>query len=182
MVVRSDISHSMLSDMKTINQDQSNVGMKQNNYERENTDSFEDYSTISSSSSKSNKHFHEAMVMGFEPIDSIDSKQNIYSMFSPKEEPKKSFTDQQSSSGVANYKTKKNTSSLLSSGDYDSDSIQKKFAGAKGISSDQFFGSNQHKPPGSTQIDKFQNSTSISSSDYFGEDRETMKSNSFGTK
>jgi ADP-ribosylation factor GTPase-activating protein 2/3 len=180
---RGDVSHSILSDMKTINQDQSASVVKQKTYERESSDSnFEDYSafTSSSSSSKTSKQdFRDAMMMGFEPIN--DSKQNVYSMFSPKEESRRNTaTDKQPTS--SNYSSSsKNTrnSSKPSTADFDTDYIQKKFAGAKGISSDQFFGDQSQTPSsGSSQISKFQNSTSISSSDYFyGDGQEATKSN-----
>lgn len=177
---RGDVSHSILSDMKTINQDQSSSSsmsvLKQKSYERESADSFEDYSAFSSSSSKTSKQdFRDAMMMGFEPID--DSKQSVYSMFSPKEESRRSATDQQPMSTYSSTSNKNTRNSKSSSNDdYDTDYIQKKFAGAKGISSDQFFGSDQSQSSTSSQINKFQNSTSISSSDYFGEGQETTKS------
>lgn len=177
---RGDVSHSILSDMKTINQDQSSMNvMKQKTYERESADSFEDYSAFTSSSSSKNskQDFRDAMMMGFEPID--DSKQNVYSMFSPKEESRRSATDQQPTSTYSSASSKNSRNTKASSNDYDTDYIQKKFAGAKGISSDQFFGSDQSPSSASSQMNKFQNSTSISSSDYFGDGQEATKSNAF---
>lgn len=165
---REDISHSIMSDMKTINQDQlSSVSIKKKTFDRESADQFDDYSAFtSSSSSKNSKNdFRDAMMMGFEPI---DSKQNVYSMFSPKDESKKISNDQSMLSNYSINSGNKNTKNAKSSSaDYDTDYIQKKFAGAKGISSDQFFNSDQSQSIGLSQSSKFQNSTSISSSDYF---------------
>lgn len=174
--VRSDVSHSMLSDMKTINQDQAGIitQVKQKPFEREAFDNYDEYSSFSNSSSKSTKQdFRDAMIMGFE---TIDTKQDVYSMFSPKEESKNHSSEQQSSSSFGGGSAR--NSKTASTNDYDTDFIQKKFAGAKGISSDQFFGSEQSQSSGASQMNKFQNSTAISSSDYFGDGQETTtKSN-----
>lgn len=171
---RADVSHSILSDMKTINQDQASVSVKQKTFEREAFDNYDEYS-FSSSSKTTKQDFRDAMIMGFE---TIDSKQNVYSMFSPKEESKTHSVAQHSSSSYAGSSSKKIRNSKTPTTDYDTDFIQKKFAGAKGISSDQFFGSEQSQSSdGASQMNKFQNSTAISSSDYFNDGQEATKSN-----
>jgi ADP-ribosylation factor GTPase-activating protein 2/3 len=170
---RGGVSHSMMTDMKTINQDQAPVNIKAPSKSDNNSksDFFDDYNTSmysSGSSSNSKQDFRDAMMMGFEPI---ESKHNVHSMFDP--EPKKELptsksvvADRQPSSRN-NRETKSNVTSPSNS--YDTDSIQKKFAGAKGISSDQFFGNEQSSFEKSANLSKFQGSSSISSADYFGD-------------
>lgn len=172
------VSHSMLTDMQTINQDQAPVNIKAPSKSDNNSksDFFDDYSTsmYSSSSTSSSKHdFRDAMMMGFEPI---DSKQNIHSMFSPVEEKspasKSVVADRQPSSSSSSYgrnNREKESKSSASTDNYDTDSIQKKFAGAKGMSSDQFFGNEQSSFERSANLTKFQGSSSISSADYFND-------------
>lgn len=178
----SGVSHSMLTDMKVIDQDQAPMNMKSNSssnssYKNDNnskSDFFDDYSTSmysSNSNSSSKTDFRDAMMMGFEPI---DNKQNITTMFSPMEEKKSqnSIADRQpSSSSSSSFGRNKETTKVTSpSNSFDSDSIQKKFAGAKGISSDQFFGNDSSAFERNSNLSKFQGSTSISSDQYFGDD------------
>lgn len=174
----SGVSHSMLSDMKVIDQDQAPTNMKSASFKSDNnskSDFFDDYSTSmysSNSSSSSKTDFRDAMMMGFEPI---DSKQNITTMFSPMEEKRSqsSVADRQpSSTSTSSFgrHREKETKVTSPSNNYDSDSIQKKFAGAKGISSDQFFGNDSSAFERNSNLTKFQGSTSISSDQYFGDD------------
>lgn len=176
------VSHSMLTDMQTINQDQAPVNFKAPSKSENNSksDFFDDYSTSmysSASTNSSKQDFRDAMMMGFEPI---DSNQNVHSMFSPVEEKNppssKSFVaDRQpsaSSSSSFGRNNREKVAKSTSSNDnnsYDTDSIQKKFAGAKGISSDQFFGNEQSSFERSANLTKFQGSSSISSADYFND-------------
>lgn len=172
------VSHSMLTDMQTINQDQAPVNFKAPSKSDNNSksDFFDDYSTSmysSSSTNSSKQDFRDAMMMGFEPI---DSKQNVHSMFSPIEEKnppsKNAVADRQPSSSSSSYgrnNREKESKSSASNDNYDTDSIQKKFAGAKGISSDQFFGTEQSSFERSANLTKFQGSSSISSADYFND-------------
>ncbi|CRK99714.1 CLUMA_CG012997, isoform A [Clunio marinus] len=174
---RGGVSHSMLTDMQTINQDQAPLSMKsssKNDNNSKSSDFFDDYSTSmysnNSSSSNSKQDFRDAMMMGFEPI---DSKQDIHTMFSPvekKESSNKNVNDRQPSSSSFTRNNRETKSSVTTpSNNYDTDSIQKKFAGAKGISSDQFFGNEQSSFEKSANLSKFQGSSSISSADYFGD-------------
>lgn len=180
------VSHSMLTDMQTINQDQAPVTFKAPSKSENNSksDFFDDYSTSmysSSSTNSSKQDYRDAMMMGFEPI---DSNQNVHSMFSPVEEKSPSSSKnfvadrQPSSSSSTSYgrnnrdKVSKSSSSI-DNNSYDTDSIQKKFAGAKGISSDQFFGNEQSSFERSANLTKFQGSSSISSADYFNDGSQT---------
>lgn len=180
---RSGVSHSMMTDMTTIDQDQAPLNMKAPS-KSENTpksDFFDDFSSSmysSSSTGSSKQDFRDAMMMGFEPI---ESKTNVHSMFSPvdREPPSKSaVADRQPSSSSSSFgrnnrerESKSNATSPANS--YDTDSIQKKFAGAKGISSDQFFGNDSSSFERSANLSKFQGSSSISSADYFNDGSQT---------
>jgi len=182
---RGGVSHSMLTDMQVISQDQAPLNMKTSSKSDNNkSDFFEVYSTSmynSSGSSSSKQDFRDVMMMGFEPI---ESKQNIHSMFSPVEEkdpPSKSaVADRQPSSsssfGRSNRDRESKSSATSPANSYDTESIQKKFAGAKGISSDQFFGNDQSSFERSANLSKFQGSSSISSADYFNDGSNTSRS------
>lgn len=188
--IKGGVSHSMMSDMKTIDQGQAPVSVKSSskNYEREsskNDSIFDEYSTFTSSSSSSSKQdFRDAMMMGFEPIESTSQ---VYSMFAAKDQSssnKGGSVDRQptSSSGYSSKAASKSNArdsqkSVSSSNnyDYDKESIDKKFGNAKGISSDQFFGNDQSSQERSSNMTKFQDSTSISSADYF-DDGQPIKS------
>jgi ADP-ribosylation factor GTPase-activating protein 2/3 len=63
--------------------------------------------------------------------------------------------------------------------DDNDDKAQKKFAGAKAISSDQFFDTEQSPFERSANLSRFQGSNSISSSDYF-DDGTTINAGSRG--
>lgn len=181
----SAVSHSMLSDMKVIDQDQAPMNMKSSAYKNDNNNSsksdfFDDYSSNSmysnSSNSNSKTDFRDAMMMGFEPI---ESKQNITTMFSStNEEKKSSVADRQptSSSSFGRNNREKESKITSPTNSYDSDSIQKKFSGAKGISSDQFFGNDSSAfERNNSNVSKFQGSTSISSDQYFGNDSQSSQ-------
>lgn len=171
---RGGVSHSMMTDMQTISQDQAPVNIKAPSKSENKSEFFDDYSTSmysNSSNSSSKQDFRDAMMMGFEPI---DTKQNVHSMFSPvekKEPTRNAVEDRQPSSYGRNNRERESKSSATSpSNNYDTDSIQKKYGSAKGISSDQFFGNDQPSFERSANLSKFQGSSAISSADYFGGD------------
>ncbi|CAO1398584.1 unnamed protein product [Diamesa hyperborea] len=183
---RGGVSHSMMTDMKTITQDQAPAMTKMpssKSYDRDTTSSsefFDDYNQSmynnnSNSGSSSKQDFRDAMMMGFETIE--DSKQNVHSMFSPTSTTtnisstnKNSVADRQPSSSYSRNNFKDTKSAAQSpANNYDTDSIQKKFGTSKGISSDQFFDSDQSSFEKSANLSRFQGSNSISSSDYFGD-------------
>lgn len=201
--VRGAVSHSMMKDMQMLDQDappvtnnnsnnnssSSSSNKFQSKFDRDNSnDFFDDYSTsmYSSNSGSSptktsaNKDYRDAIMMGFETLEPIESNQSVHSMFSPAPQSKASskyneINDRQpTSSHSSSRRSSNNTNSKEFSKntyvEYDSNSIQKKFGNAKGISSDQFFGNDQSSFERSANLTRFQGSNSISSADYFGED------------
>lgn len=131
-------------------------------------------SNSSSSGSRiySSKVDRDLDTMGFELIEPANS--NVSTMFSPnmpkvKEQqpsaaPKPSFSSsqqQRTSAKVTPGGTKYNT--------YEAEDAQKKFGGAKAISSDQFFNKETTTFERSANMAKFQGSNSISSAEYFGD-------------
>uniref|UniRef100_A0A2M4A5R2 Putative adp-ribosylation factor gtpase-activating protein 2 isoform x1 n=1 Tax=Anopheles triannulatus TaxID=58253 RepID=A0A2M4A5R2_9DIPT len=151
-------------------------------------DFFDDYSIIygiSGSGSKSGNDLSEANQLGYDTLEPIDSKRPaVRSMFSAQPagsgfKSGSSISDQptynrgntsssnstNNSSGNSNNRSRK---PMPESADSVSETAQKKFGSAKGISSDQFFGNEQSAYERSANLSKFQGSTSISSADYFG--------------
>lgn len=188
--IKGGVSHSMMSDMKTIDQGQTPVITKSSkNYDRDinsssstkNDSIFDDYSTFTSSSSSSSKQdFRDAMMMGFEPIENTTQ---VYSMFAAKDQSSKNSersVDRQptSSSYGSSSRNRDSKSSPSTNNNYDKESIEKKFGSAKGISSDQFFGNDQSQEK-SSNLSKFQGSTSISSADYFDDGQLSSRSKLF---
>ncbi|XP_021698486.1 ADP-ribosylation factor GTPase-activating protein 2 isoform X2 [Aedes aegypti] len=175
---RSGVSHSAISDMKTLTQDSSSKsGSSLSKAFESNNDFFDDYGTSmygsgSGSSSNGNKNstsmkdYSDATLMGFETIEPFDTKHSIQTMFSPASSAKNtSISDQPTYS----RNTNKKPASSAASNDYEStDVAQKKFGTAKGISSQQFFGDESSSYERSANLAKFQGSNSISSADYFG--------------
>ncbi|XP_039436901.1 ADP-ribosylation factor GTPase-activating protein 2 isoform X2 [Culex pipiens pallens] len=185
---RAGVSHSAMTEMKTLNQDSSSSSSSA--YDKKgssvllskafepSSDFFDEYATSmygssgnssnnnnkNSTSGSSMKDYTDATLMGFETIEPFDTKHNIQSMFSAGSSAKNSsISDQPTYSRNAN---KKSTSG---GGDYEnSDAAQKKFGTAKGISSDQYFGDESSSFERSANLAKFQGSNSISSADYFG--------------
>lgn len=150
--------------MKTLTQDAS-PKFTTKTYEKEPKDDFfDDYSTLMyTAPSKREQEILE--IMGFETIEPINSNSNISTMFSPTSSKSRNIADQPTSRSNAKVTpggTKYTT--------YDNDDVaQKKFGGAKGISSDQFFNNEASSFERSANLAKFQGSNSISSADYFGD-------------
>ncbi|XP_019535950.3 ADP-ribosylation factor GTPase-activating protein 2 [Aedes albopictus] len=176
---RSGVSHSAISDMKTLSQDSSSKsgGSSLSKTFESNNDFFDDYGTSMYGSGSGNgssngnknstsmKDYSDATLMGFETIEPFDTKHSIQTMFSPTSSTKNtSISDQPT---YSRNTTKKSPSSA--SNDFEStDVAQKKFGTAKGISSQQFFGDEASSYERSANLAKFQGSNSISSADYFG--------------
>jgi ADP-ribosylation factor GTPase-activating protein 2/3 len=189
----STISHSAVSDMQTMHQDVS-PKFSTKSYERDtSSDFFDDYTTsmYNSSSARqtpSKELQRDAMMMGFETIEPIDSQQNIQTMFSTSNDDNKKsssrisgkcFTTNTPLSDVLSkccfseqptYSRNTRGNANTKNNNYDvDDKAQKKFAGAKAISSDQFFDNEPSGIERSANLNRFQGSNSISSSDYFGD-------------
>lgn len=172
---KSAVSHSALTDMQTISQD---AAPKINSkiYEKEPTnDFFDDYSSsmyTNINNSKTDSNNADLSSMGFEIIEPIEPRQkNIQNMFAAGTSSTKSsssISDQPSynrGGSKSSYSSSKQAAALND----DDDAAQKKFGGAKGISSDQYFGNEISSFERSANMSRFQGSNSISSSDYFNE-------------
>lgn len=184
---RAGVSHSAMTEMKTLNQDSSSSfaydkkgssALLSKAFEPS-SDFFDEYATSMYGSSNNNnnnnnknstsgssmKDYSDATMMGFETIEPFDTKHNIQTMFSASSSGKNSSISDQPT--YSRNTTKKSASG--GGGDYEnSDVAQKKFGTAKGISSDQFFGDESSSSERSANLAKFQGSNSISSADYFG--------------
>lgn len=159
----SGVSHSALTDMKTITQEAS-PKFSTKTYEKEpKEDFFDDYSTLMYTSPS--KRDHELELMGFETIEPINLNSDISTMFSPTSSKSRNIADQPTSRSNAKVTpggTKYTT--------YDNDDVaQKKFGTAKGFGSEQFFNNEASSFERSANLAKFQGSNSISSADYFGD-------------
>uniref|UniRef100_A0A1Q3G390 Putative gtpase-activating protein n=1 Tax=Culex tarsalis TaxID=7177 RepID=A0A1Q3G390_CULTA len=189
---RAGVSHSAMTEMKTLNQDASSSSSS--SYDKKgssallskafepSSDFFDEYATSmygsSSSSSNNNKNstsgssmkdYSDATLMGFETIEPFDTKHNIQTMFSGGSSAKNASISDQPTYSRNSSKKPASGGGGGGGGDYEStDVAQKKFGTAKGISSDQFFGDESSSFERSANLAKFQGSNSISSADYFG--------------
>lgn len=182
--VRGNVSHSALSDMKTIAQEPT-PKFSTKVYEKEisKDDFFDDYSTSMYSPSSKTQDPDLAM-MGFESIEPIESRHsNVSSMFSPSSSNASGHTtsSNRNNNNNSNYNNgssasklsgrSKTTDNNTTYNTYENDDAQKKFGGAKAISSDQFFSQEASSFERSANLAKFQGSNSISSADYFGDNK-----------
>ncbi|KAM8707948.1 hypothetical protein ACLKA7_014988 [Drosophila subpalustris] len=176
----SDVAHSALSDMETLQQSAAPKTSTQSKLAAlENDNFFNDHSLnlyggggdkkeISTSGSSKLDKF-ELDALGYETIEPIGgTHSNITSMFaasSDYDKPKATSSGSGSGSGSfsSKNKSKSNNSSL------DPVAAQQKFGNAKGFGSDQFFASEQSSADISANLNRFQGSRAISSSDYFGD-------------
>lgn len=168
----SDVAHSAISDMETIQQAAAPKSSSQSKLAAiENESFFNDHSLSLyggggdkkdiSSSSKLDKH--ELDALGYETIEPIGgTHSNITSMFAASSDYDKPKATNVGSRPAAN-KSKSTVNSL------DPVAAQQKFGNAKGFGSDQFFASEQSSADISANLNRFQGSRAISSSDYFND-------------
>ncbi|EDV41378.1 uncharacterized protein Dana_GF23451, isoform A [Drosophila ananassae] len=194
----SDVAHSAIGDMETIQQ---TVAPKNKLSSLENDSFFTDYSlygnspaasgnggvggssdkreSIETSSSKLDKF--ELDALGYETIEPIGGTHgNITSMFSSNydSEKPKSSPPAKSSSGSASSVSQTTGKNKNSSND--PVIAQQKFGNSKGFGSDQYFASEQSAADISANLNRFQGSRAISSSDYFGDGSPAGSSGSRG--
>lgn len=167
----SDVAHSAISDMETIQQAAAPKSSSQSKLAAiENESFFNDHSLSLyggggdkkdiSSSSKLDKY--ELDALGYETIEPIGgTHSNITSMFAASSDYDKPKATVGSRSTV--NKSKNTVNSL------DPVAAQQKFGNAKGFGSDQFFANEQSSADISANLNRFQGSRAISSSDYFNE-------------
>lgn len=166
--VRGNVSHSMLNDMKTIAQEPTPAPkLSTKVFEKEPKDDFfDDYSTSMYTTTKPQDPI--LAMMGFETIEPIDSRHsNVTSMFNAP-----------SASPIRNNNINSRSKSIEkpSYNTYENNDAQKKFGGAKAISSDQFFNQEASSFERSANLAKFQGSNSISSAEYFGDNKSNSSS------
>lgn len=107
----------------------------------------------------------DLVAMGFETIEPIEPRHsNISSMFAAPQLSNNSNA-RNTTEQPRQLKTKGGTTYHAQ----DNDEAQKKFGGAKAISSDQFFSNETSSFERAANLAKFQGSNSISSADYFGD-------------
>ncbi|XP_068148523.1 ADP-ribosylation factor GTPase-activating protein 2 isoform X2 [Drosophila tropicalis] len=173
----SDVAHSALSDMETIQQA---AAPKAKLSQLDNENFFQDYSlnlynsssnhssekkdsnaTSTSSSSKLDKF--ELDALGYETIEPIGgTHSNITSMFAAEQQPA-------SSSISSSTNRSKNSNKINIKPANDPVMAQQKFGNSKGFGSDQYFASEQSSADISANLNRFQGSRAISSSDYFND-------------
>lgn len=168
----SDVAHSALSDMETIQQSAApKVSSQSKLAALENDNFFNDHSLNlyggggdkkESSNSASKLDKFELDALGYETIEPIGTTHsNITSMFAASSDYDK---PNPRSTTTASSKSK-------SKGVNPNDPViaQQKFGNSKGFGSDQYFANEQSAADISANLNRFQGSRAISSSDYFGD-------------
>ncbi|KRG06732.1 ADP-ribosylation factor GTPase-activating protein 2 isoform X1 [Drosophila mojavensis] len=168
----SDVAHSALSDMETIQQSAApKVSSQSKLAALENDNFFNDHSLNlyggggdkkESSNSASKLDKFELDALGYETIEPIGTTHsNITSMFAASSDYDK---PNPRSTAAASSKSK-------SKGINPNDPViaQQKFGNSKGFGSDQYFANEQSAADISANLNRFQGSRAISSSDYFGD-------------
>lgn len=136
-------------------------------YEKEPKDDF--FDDYNSSMYTATKNDPELASMGFETIEPIEPRHsNISSMFATPSTGGSSNSRNNSLISEPPSRTMKTKGGTTYTA-HDNDEAQKKFGGAKAISSDQFFCNEASSFERSANLAKFQGSNSISSADYFGD-------------
>lgn len=159
------VSHSALNDIKTISQEPAPLPKYSPKFHKKDTkdDFLDDYATYMYAMPK--QLDADAAAMGFETIEPIDSRHpNVTSIFDSKSHNEDNHDYLQSMNRARTNATNEN------------EEAQKKFGGAKAISSDQFF-SDEPTFERAANLVKFHGSNSISSAEYFGDNRSGTSAN-----
>lgn len=171
--IRGHVSHSALSDMQTIAQESTPTSKFSSKcYEKESKEDFlDDYATSMYATPK--QQDPDLILMGFETIEPIDSRHaSISSMFTPQNKsPNEATSFSKNTQSLSSAYNSNKSISNASFKTYENEDAQKKFGGAKAISSDQFFCNEPSSFERSANLAKFQGSNSISSAEYFGENK-----------
>lgn len=183
---RSSVSHSALSDMSTITQESApksssnNSSAYKSDFGRTYNDDFFATSTSPTSafdnflsggrdSPDKEERFEDAKSMGFDTLEPIDDQSaKVQGMFSASANRWNDSAPSSNTSGSRGNQRVTPGGTKWTSHDDDGEA-QKKFANAKGISSEQFFGSSSSGNSGGSEMssNRFQGSTGISSDQYF---------------
>ncbi|XP_022111411.1 ADP-ribosylation factor GTPase-activating protein 2-like [Acanthaster planci] len=166
---RSAVSHSAMSDMQTIKQEKPSAAKSQRSSSRDFFDDYED--TRSSSYSSRNK---DDIFSSRKDRDDDIEKDDWDILDKPKDADSydsiKPLADRMPSGKKKQYEA-------VSS----STEAQKRFANAKSISSDAYFGSSEMDATTKSNLDRFAGKSSISSSDFYGDQSSSRSSYSSGT-
>lgn len=165
---RSGVSHSALSDMKTIEQENldnnSKFSMSKSSFEKESDGFFDDFSFSSNSMyDRSGERQIQSFMdsknttkqQDWEIIEPETNNRNVHSMFNPEIK----------------------TQPTPVKGAAPEDAAQKKFGNVKSISSDQYFNEGVPEYERNANLSRFQGSNSISSADYFGDGSNNRRGN-----
>lgn len=188
---RSNVSHSALSDMETITQE--SAPTKSSSSSAYKSSYNDDYFATSSSPTSAfdnflsgrdsppmekEERFDDARMMGFDTLEPIDNQSaKVQGMFSASANRWNDTPSTTTTTGAANRGNQRVTPGGTKYTVYDDDDqAQKKFANAKGISSDQFFGGSSAGEGNEAGSNRFQGSTSISSDQYFNKQPTTSRS------
>uniref|UniRef100_A0A8B9GYQ5 ADP-ribosylation factor GTPase-activating protein 3 n=1 Tax=Astyanax mexicanus TaxID=7994 RepID=A0A8B9GYQ5_ASTMX len=169
---RAGVSHSVLSDMQTIQQETPTVSHSSSRSRKYNND--EDEEEAGFFSMRSSSRFMD---------DAPQSSDQFFSQWGDikKKEPKKPEPDFYLSSKKSSYE-ERSTSRRKSDHSHVavSDDAQKKFGDAKAISSDMFFGKQDSSEyEARTRLERFSGSSAISSADLFDEQKKQTAGSSY---